>query len=165
MTDHRAKHQAADTSNYERKDIGRRRGTTLEMARTKNQARARQSGSKQRSATINDGGGSPVGTTTIEAEGDEEVSSASSSERTLRAARQEETPRLQAEAAAETCVDMRNKTEASSGDDGNTMVSEATGNKISDGEEGRTTHGNGQGAEATVETAMMGAEGQQADVI
>jgi hypothetical protein len=135
------------------------------MARTKNQARARQSGSKQRLATVNDGGGSHVGTTTIEAEGDEEVSSASSNERTLREARQEETTRLQAEAATETSVDMRNRTKAAAGDSGKTMVREAAENMISDGEEGHTTQGNGQGVEATVETAMMGAEGQQADLL
>ena len=132
------------------------------MARTKNRARAGHSGSKQRSTTVNDGGGNSVGTTTVETEGNVEVGSASSSERTLREAKQEETTRMHAEAEAETSGDMRNRTEAATRDAGITMVSETARNMISGGEEGHATQLSGQGAEATVETAMMGAASQQA---
>ena len=70
------------------------------MARTKKQAQARHSESAQKSAEVNDGGGSRVGTTGVASEGVDEASSASGSERARRAERRETAARQRAGKAA-----------------------------------------------------------------
>jgi hypothetical protein len=71
---------------------------------------------------------------------------------------------MHAGAAAETSVDMRNRTEATARDNGKTGVREAAEKQISDRGEGCTTPVNGQETEASVETARMGAVRQQVNL-
>ena len=107
------------------------------MARTKKQARARHSESAQKSAAVNDGGGSRVGTTTVGAEGGDEASSASSSERARRAYTREKAARQRAEAAATRDADLQHRTAAAAAADevrysGDIHVTPATGGAVSE---------------------------------
>jgi hypothetical protein len=82
------------------------------MARTKKQAQARQSESAQKSAAVNDGGGSRVGTTCGTSKGGDEASSASGSERARRAERRGAAARQRIGTAATMADDLQHQTAA-----------------------------------------------------
>jgi len=107
------------------------------MVRTKKQAKARQSESAQKSAVVNDGGGSRVDTKTGGAEGGDGASSASSSERARRADRREKATRLMAEATSARDDDIQHRAETAAADDedgqsGDFHKTPATGGTVSE---------------------------------
>jgi hypothetical protein len=107
------------------------------MARTKNQARARQSESARKSAAVSDGEESRVGTTTVRAEGGDEASSSSSSERARRADGREKATRQRAKAAATRDNDIQQQTTVAAADDGDKYsgdiyMTPATGGAVSE---------------------------------
>jgi len=107
------------------------------MARTKKQAQARQSESAQKSAAVNDSGGSRVGTTCGASEGGDEARSASGSERARRAERREAAARQRTGTTANRADDLRHQTATEAdvdedGHSGNVHMTPAAGGAVSE---------------------------------